>query len=133
MLFIGIGIPAAVIKYVAEFHDNEEKLGQIVSVGLITSIILSIATFLLVYLNAGIFADLFHMNELSGLIQILAFAIPFSIVNDTLFGLLNGQRKMNRNAWASLVQSTFMLVFTFLLVFKYGVTGAVVGMVFHIF
>lgn len=130
MLFIGIGIPAAVIKYVAEFRDNDEKLRQIVSVGLITSIILSITTFLLVYLNAGIFADLFHMSELSGLIQILAFAIPFSIVNDTLFGLLNGQRKMNKSAWASLVQSTFMLVFTFLLVFKYGVTGAVIGMVF---
>lgn len=130
MLFTGIGIPAAVIKYVAEFRDNDEKFGQIVSVGLITSIILGANTFLLVYLNAGIFADLFHMSELSGLIKILAFAIPFSIVNDILFGLLNGQRKMNKSACASLIQSTLMLIFTFLLVLKYGVIGAVAGMVF---
>jgi stage V sporulation protein B len=129
-LIISFGIPAAVINYVAQSYNNEEELGQIVSVSLITSIALGITSFLLVYLNANSFADLFHMPEISGLMKILAFAYPFSIVNDMLFGLLNGQREMKKSAWASFVQSTSILIFTFLLVFKYGVVGAVAGTVF---
>jgi len=130
MLFVTIGIPAAIIKYVAEFRGNDEKLEQIVSAGLITSILLGLISFVSIYLSAGLFANFFHMPELSGLLKILAFAFPFSIVTNMLLGLLNGLREMTKNAWISIIQSASMLVLTFLLVFNYGVNGAVVGIVF---
>jgi len=129
MLFVTIGVPAAIIKYVAEFRDNEEKIAQIVSAGLITSVLLGLFSFIFIYLSTNLFAKLFNMPELSGLLKILAFAFPFSIINSTLLGLLNGLREMTKNAWATIVQSTFLLIFTFLLVFKYGVNGAVTGIV----
>lgn len=130
MLFVTIGIPAAVIKYVAEFRDNDKKLGQIVSGGLITSILLGLISFIFIYVSASLFAAVFHMPELSGLLKILAFAFPFSVVTGMLFGLLNGLREMTKNAWISIIQSASMLIFTFLLIFNYGVNGAVVGIVF---
>jgi len=40
MLFAAIGIPAAIIKYVAEFKDDRAKSDAIVSSGVITSLIL---------------------------------------------------------------------------------------------
>lgn len=129
MLFVTIGVPAAIIKYVAEFRDNEEKIAQIVSAGLITSVLLGLFSFIFIYLSTNLFAKLFNMPELSGLLKILAFAFPFSIINSTLLGLLNGLREMTKNAWVTIVQSAFLLIFTFLLVFKYGVNGAVTGIV----
>lgn len=127
MLFVTIGIPAAIIKYVAEFRDNDEKLGQIVSAGLITSILLGLVSFFSIYMGAGLFAAIFHMPELSDLLKILAFAFPFSIVNNMLLGILNGLREMTKNAWISIIQNASMLILTFILVFNYGVNGAVVG------
>lgn len=129
MLFVTIGIPAAVIKYVAEFRDNDEKLGEIISASLITSILLGLFSFSFIYLSVDLFANFFNMPELSGLLKILAFAVPFSIINSTLLGLLNGLRKMTKNALVSIIQSSSLFIFTFLFVFKYGVNGAVVGIV----
>lgn len=132
-LFVSIGIPASIIKYVAEFRNNNEKRGQIISAGLITSILLGLISFISIYVSAGIFADVFHMPELSSLLKILAFALPFSIVSNMLLGVLNGLREMTKNAWISIIQSASMLAFTFLLVFNYGVNGAVLGIVFSYF
>ena len=40
MLVAAVGIPAAMIKYVAEFKDDRTKINQIVSSGVITSLFL---------------------------------------------------------------------------------------------
>jgi len=129
IIFVTIGVPAAITKYVAEFRDNEEKLEQIISAGLITSALLGLFSFIFIYLSANLFAELFNMPELSGLLKILAFAFPFSVISNTLLGLLNGLREMTKNAWVSIIQSSSLLICTVLLVFKYGVNGAVVGIV----
>ena len=42
LLFAGIGISAAMIKYVAEFKNDSNKINSIVSSGVITSLILGI-------------------------------------------------------------------------------------------
>lgn len=130
MLFVTIGIPVAMTQYVAEFRDNGEKLEQIISAGLIASALLGLFSFIFIYLSADLFAELFNMPELSGLLKILAFAFPFSIISNMLLGLLNGLREMTKNAWISIIQSASLLIFTVFLIFKYGVNGAVIGIVF---
>ena len=49
MLIAAFGIPAAMIKYVAEFKDDKAKLNQIVSSGVITSLFLGIGFAALFY------------------------------------------------------------------------------------
>ena len=69
MLVAAIGIPAAMIKYVAEFKEDRIKFNQIVSSGVITSLFLGIGFIALFYFSSGIFAEIFNMPKLSGLIN----------------------------------------------------------------
>ena len=69
MLVAAIGIPAAMIKYVAEFKEDRIKFNQIVSSGVITSLFLGIGFIALFYFSSGLFAVIFNMPGLSGLIN----------------------------------------------------------------
>ena len=69
MLIAAIGIPAAMIKYVAEFKNDKNKFNKIASSGVITSLFLGIGFIALFYFSSGLFAGIFNMPGLSGLIN----------------------------------------------------------------
>jgi len=94
MIITAIGIPGAMIKYVAEFKNDRTKCNQIVSSGVITSLFLGILLAALVYISAGIYTRIFNIPGLSGLLKIQSVAFPFSLVVGALLGLLNGLREM---------------------------------------
>ena len=58
LLFAMIGIPAAMIKYVAEFKDDRNKINQIVSSGIITSLFLGAGLVPLIYFLSEIIAKI---------------------------------------------------------------------------
>lgn len=130
MLFAAIGIPAAIIKYVAEFKDNRTKSNAIVSSGIITSLFLGILFSVLFYFSSGIFEEIFKMSGLSGLLRILSPVFPFALVGGVLLGFLNGLREMKKCAMVTVFQSVLMIVVSVLLIyFGFGVTGVVIGVV----
>ena len=130
MLFAAIGIPAAIIKYVAEFKDDRAKSDAIVSSGVITSLILGIVFSVLFYFLSGIFEGIFDMPGLSGLLKILSPVFPFALVGGALLGLLNGRREMKRYGTATILQSVLMLVVSVSLIYcGFGVAGVVIGVV----
>ena len=130
MLFAAIGIPAAIIKYVAEYKEDRSKTNSIVSSGVITSLLLGIGFSVLFYLSSGIFEEIFEMPGLSGLLKILSPVFPFALVGGALLGLLNGLREMKKYAMATIIQSVLMLVVSVLLIyFGFGVAGVVIGVV----
>jgi hypothetical protein len=65
LLFAGIGIPGAMIKYLAEFREDRKRSNMIVSSGIITSLFLGIGFSVLFYLTAGFFESLFNMPGLA--------------------------------------------------------------------
>jgi O-antigen/teichoic acid export membrane protein len=125
MLFATMGIPVAIIKYVSEFNNDNEIKEEIVSAGLIASFFLGILSFAIVYLSANVVAHFFEMPELSSMLKILSFVFPFSIINSMLIGFINGIREMNKNAYVSIFQGTSLLILSIILVFNYGIDGAV--------
>lgn len=130
MLFAAIGIPAAIIKYVAEYKGNRSKINSIVSAGVITSLLLGIGFSALFYLSSGIFEEVFKMPGLAGLLKILSPVFPFALVGGVLLGMLNGLREMNKFGMATIIQSVLTLVVSVLLIyFGFGVAGAVIGIV----
>ena len=130
MLAAAIGIPAAMIKYVAEFKDDRTKSNQIVSSGVITSLFLGIGPIALFYFSSGIFAGIFNMRGLSGLLKILSPVFPFALVGSALLGLLNGLREMKKYAEATIIQSVLMVIVTVALIhYRFGVAVTVVGVV----
>jgi len=130
MVFAGIGIPGAMIKYVAECRKESKKSNMIISSGVITSLFLGIFFSLLVYLLSGIFEGIFKMPGLSNLLKILSLVFPFSLVGGALLGLLNGIREMKKYSIATIIQSVLMLIISLLsLYWGYAVSGLVLGIV----
>lgn len=130
LLFAAVGIPAALIKYVAEFKEDKNKLNKIVSSGVITSLFLGIGFIALFYFSSGLFANIFNMPELSGLLKLLSPVFPFALVSSALLGLLNGLREMKKYAAATILQSVLMVIITVALIYYgFGVAGAVIGVV----
>ena len=130
LLIAAVGIPAALIKYVAEFKEDRTKFNQIVSSGVITSLFLGIGFIALFYFSSGIFAKIFNMPELSGLLKLLSPVFPFALVGGALLGLLNGLREMKKYAAATIFQSVLMVIITVALIYYgFGVAGAVIGIV----
>ena len=112
MLFGAFGIPAAIIKYVAEYKEDRNKLNQIASSGIITSLFFGVGFAVIFYLLSGTFAKIFDMPMLAGLLKILSPVFPFALVGQTLLGFLNGLREMKRYATATIIQSILMVVIT---------------------
>ena len=130
MLVAAVGIPAAMIKYVAEFKEDRTKINQIVSSGVITSLFLGIVFSALFYFSSGLFAEIFNMQGLLGLIKILSPVFPFALVSGALLGMLNGLREMKKYAAATIIQSVLMVIVTVVLIYYgFGVAGAVIGIV----
>ena len=130
MLGATLGIPSAMIKYVAEFKEDKNKFNQIVSSGVITSLFLGIAFAALFYFSSGIFAGIFNMPGLSGLLKILSLIFPFAAVSVALLGLLNGLRGMKKYATATIIHGILMVIVTVSLIYYgFGVSGAVIGFV----
>ena len=69
LLIAAIGIPATMLKYVADFKDDRTKFNQIASSGVITSLFLGIGFIALFYFSSGLSAKIFNMLGLSGLIE----------------------------------------------------------------
>lgn len=125
-----VGIPAAMVRYVAESKEDKAALYQIVSSGVMTSLSLGVVFVAVFYATSGTFAHIFKMPELSTLLRILSIVFPFTFVAGVLLGLLNGLRKMKEYNTALILQSVLLIVVTLPLVYYgFGVTGAVIGIV----
>ena len=130
LIVAAFGIPAVIIKYVAEYKNNRTRSNQIISSGIITALFLGIGYTALFYFLSGIFAEMFNMPELSNLLKILSIVFPFALVNGALLGLLNGIREMKKHAVTTIINSVLMVIFTVTLIFYgFGAVGAVIGLV----
>ena len=124
----GIGIPTAIVKYVAEFKENKEKLNIFVSCGVVNSVIFGAIAGTVLFTLSNTLANVFNMPELTGLIEIIAFSLPFLVVNNTLLGLLNGLREMKSYSFRTVFRSALLLGFTILFVgIGLGIKGAVLA------
>jgi len=84
-----LGIPASMIKYVAEYKKDKIAFNKIVSSGLITSLVMGLILSMLIYSYSFLFASLFKMPELESLLSLLSPVFFFVLLNAGLFGILN--------------------------------------------
>jgi stage V sporulation protein B len=127
-LICAIGIPPAMIKYLAEYKDDKFKIDQYTSSSIMTCIILGIIFIFLFYFSSGLIAYIFKMPKLEILIKILVFSFPFTLLNNVLLSFLNGLRKMKLYGIGIIVQNIAMTIITVFFVYNgWGSTGAVIG------
>ncbi len=127
------GIPAALVKYVAEYEDDKDRLSQTITSGLISSVIFGVVTGILLYALSGTLASVFHMPELTHLLRILAFVFPISSILQITMALLNGLREMKTYAFLVILQNFLMILFVVAFVrLGFGVEGTVFGLILSV-
>jgi stage V sporulation protein B len=128
-----LGIPLALVKYVAEYKDERDRLSQTISAAFISSIIFGLVVGAFLYALSGTLAGVFDMPELGHLLRVLAFVFPFASIFQILLGLFNGLRQMRTYAYMMILRSFLMLLFILaFLWFGFGVEGAVLGVVISV-
>lgn len=129
-LLAAFGIPTAVARSLA-FEPTYEERTRVVRRATLFSIGVAAASTILLYVFAGAIAAGFHDANLTGVLQLFALTIPFSILSSVLAGFFQGMERAEPNAiFNQIVNPGLFLVFAWLLLF-YGwhFTGAVLGYV----
>jgi O-antigen/teichoic acid export membrane protein len=132
MQFSGFGIGQAMIKYVAEYHDNLYKIKEFVSSGIVGSIVSGSLMGLLLYISSKFIAiQLFHNPEMTDLLKITALCFPFIAIEKAVISIQIGLREMKSYALINVAQNVFVVVLSIALVthLNMDVRGSVIGFV----
>ncbi|MCD4740958.1 MAG: flippase [Desulfobacteraceae bacterium] len=132
MRFVPFGTGAALTRYIPMNDGNPLQIKEYVSIGLICSFITGSIFCVIIYIFSDTIAiNFFHNPEMTYLLKITAFCIPFIAIEKTVLGAINGFRKMNCFAFLNILQNTSVFIISVVLVvfFKMDVLGAVLGFV----
>ena len=127
-LMAGVGINGAVVKYVAEYKNDKNRLHAVFSSAFITVVIFGVVASIVLSTLSDKIAGMFDMPSLSHLLKIYAFVFPFSLAYGIILGLLNGLREMKYYSFINVLYNIIMLLFILTFLFLgFGVKGALIG------
>ena len=128
------GIDGALIKFVAEYKEQKDKVDSLVTSAFITILIVGIIVSSALFIFSNTFANVFNMPPLSLLLKIYALVFPLSLAHGIILSYFNGLREMRYYAFIRILQASLALPFiaAFLMI-GLGVEGAMLGAVFAIF
>lgn len=117
-----------VTKYTAEYHDDEQKQHQLWrtagAFALIGSVVIG---GLIIVFSEYISVQLFNNKKYSTVFLWLGFFLFFSITNTFLLAILNGKGEIKKYVAANVCGNILVLIFTSLLVYKFGLYGAFIS------
>jgi len=122
------GVFNGIVKYVAEYKDDKEKLVKLFSTSFVFVVIGSITSSLLLFLNANrISSYLFDSNDFSYLIKLLAVVIPFISVQRVFNGVVNGLSQYKKFAKIDLFSYLFSAALLVFFLYEYNIDGALLA------
>ncbi len=130
-LTAGIGIPMAVIKYVAEYSDKPKIWNSLVSSAMVSGGLIGLGASFALFLLSPTIENMFNIPDLGHLLRIISFSFPFIVVNEIFIGTLNALRKMKDYTMLEVFRRGLMLVFTLIFLwYGMGIEGAVIALAF---
>ncbi len=127
--FAGSAINTAVIKYTAEYYEDEIKQRNIWktagSIVLLFSLIFSI---IILIFQKQLSIYIFHTDLYQKVFVWFAVFLTLFTFNALFLAILNGKKEVLRLVIANIVGSIFSLAVTNLLAIKYGLYGALVAL-----
>jgi len=113
-----LGTFNGVVKYVAEYENDQKKLSDFFSTAFIFGFVGAILSGIIIFFNAEFISiKLFESNVYSDLIKCLAFILPVVSVNRILYGVINGLSDYKSHAKIEL--AGYILSTVALLIFLY--------------
>jgi O-antigen/teichoic acid export membrane protein len=126
-----LGTSNGLVKYIAEFKDDKNKLNDLFSTSPVFASIAAFFSFLILFFWSNSLSDVVFGvdNQYAYFFKILAFIVPFMGVNAILNALLNGisaYKIYSKVTFATIIISSVLIVF---LTFKSHVEGAMLAIV----
>lgn len=124
------GLNQGVIKYTAEYKSDEDKLSELFSTAIKTSLFCSAFIGFLSVAASSYLAEYFlKSNEYQYVFILFGVFLPLFVVNQVLLAILNGLKDLRLFISNNIIQSLYSLVATSLLVWFFGLNGAFIAMV----
>lgn len=127
--FAGSAINTAVIKYTAEYHEEEDKQREIwKTAGSIILFFSLIFSLLVLIFQKQLSIYIFHTDLYQSVFVWFAAFLTFFTFNAFFLAILNGKKEILKLVIANIVGSIFSLVITSFLAIKYSLYGALVAL-----
>lgn len=127
--FAGGAINTAVIKYTAQYYEDENRQRAIWqtagSIVLLFSIIIAL---LILILQKQLSIYIFHTDEFQSIFVWFAVFLLFFNFNALFLAILNGKKEILKLVIANIIGSLFSLAITGILAIKFGLYGALVAL-----
>lgn len=129
--FATLGFQNGIIKYTAQFKEDNEQFKKLIS-----TVTITISLFMLLF-GIGLFvfreaitSYLFSSeNEYEIIIKAVIFSLPFYGFSLFFTSLINGLEKYKKVVYISIIGNIIGFMFSLFLVFNYNVLGALLAMV----
>ena len=123
-LFLALGVPVAISRFVAQDTTHARSiLRQALRIQIIFAFVLSITTFLLSSVIAGLLGD----QNLTNLIRFVALVLLLQSGYPIFVQYLSGMHRFNRQALLTSTYAVIKLIGALSLIFVFGVYGAFAG------
>ncbi|MDI3379569.1 O-antigen translocase [Acinetobacter sp. V89_7] len=127
--FAGSAINTAVIKYTAEYYEDETKQRNIwKTAGSIVLLFSLIFSLIILIFQKQLSLYIFHTDLYQTVFVWFAVFLTFFTFNALFLAILNGKKEVLRLVIANIVGSIFSLAVTSLLAIKYSLYGALVAL-----
>lgn len=130
--FASGAINTGVVKYTAEYHDDEEKQRQVWRTAGTIAVVGSVITGIGVAVFSKQIAQWFLQDESYNTVFIwFSVTLVFFIFNTLLLAILNGKKEIHRYIIANIAGSLFSLAVTSALAVQFGLHGALTALAIH--
>lgn len=130
--FASGAINTGVVKYTAEYHDDEEKQRQVWRTAGTIAVLGSVITGIGVVVFSKQIAQWFLQDESYNTVFIwFSVTLVFFIFNTLLLAILNGKKEIHRYIIANIAGSLFALAVTSVLAVQFGLHGALTALAIH--
>jgi O-antigen/teichoic acid export membrane protein len=128
--FANGAINTGVVKYTAEYRDNDEGLKSLFSTAFKISLICSSIVGLFLMSFASFFSDLIFLNsDYKNTIRVLGISIILYSLNSLFISILNGKQEIKKYTIVNTSGSIIGLILTLILVFYFKLIGAMYALV----
>lgn len=129
MSFANGGIQRGVVKYVAEYKNNELQLRKLIGTALRIHLACSLLVGLVLFLLRDFIGyRVFESYEYRLPLTVFAFTIVLFAINTLLMSILNGLGEIRRYVFASMVSSIIGLCITVTLIYSFELQGALMAL-----
>ena len=127
--FSGSAINTAIIKYTAEYHEDETKQRAIwKTAGSIVFLFSLIFSVLIILFQKQLSTYIFHTTEYQSVFVWFAIFLLLFNFNALFLAILNGKKEILKLVIANIAGSIFALIVTSILAMQYKLYGALVGL-----